>query len=237
MTERFKTPDYVLLDLDRTLLNTEAAMADYVALIRQHDANLSNRLYWAWRQAEDSNESFDARRFLIEEVVMERVPQSTVDQFDKLFSIPDQVDYSYLNDGAGELLQALDERQVPHGVLTYGSVEWQTLKLQASGLDALPHIVTQQRAKGRVLTSWMQPSGEIKLPKKLTDRYKALGGGTLSSVVLVDDKLEALVGLPDGVTGYWYTDKVATKSARITTVVGDVELGIVTDLRQILGII
>ncbi len=237
MTERAKSPDYVLLDLDRTLLNTEAVMLSYVKLIGRYDANLSNRLYWAWRQAEDMNESFDARAYLDEEVMMERSRQDAVDQFDQAFATASHDDEDFLNNGAAELLQGLEQRQIPHGILTYGSPTWQGLKLSVSGLGDLPHLVTQQRQKGRVITSWAAANGEIKLPTKLTKRYRLIGNRTLTSVILVDDRLEALVGLPAAVDGYWYTDKESKPEVCIASEAGKSQIGIINHLQQVLDIV
>lgn len=101
-----------------------------------------------------------------------------------------------LNNGARELLTSLRERSIPFGILTYGSYEWQLLKLRTAGLDNVPYLITEVSGKGRLLRSWVDADNYIILPKEL-------GGYYARSIVMIDDKVREFNDIPlDLVKGY-----------------------------------
>ena len=93
---------------------------------------------------------------------------------------------------AEELLRILQERQLPFGVVTYGGKEWQEAKLAASGLMAMPHLVTDVKEKGYLLSSWRQADKTFLLPDVLTGENRLQA----KNLVFIDDNPVSFVGIP-----------------------------------------
>ncbi len=86
------------------------------------------------------------------------------------------------------------------GILTYGDMVDQRMKLGIVGLESAPVYFTDTPDKGFLIASWQQPDGTFLLPAEY-------GGGVASKISLEDDKLRAFQGLPRGAYGVWITDK------------------------------
>jgi hypothetical protein len=84
------------------------------------------------------------------------------------------------------------------GILTYGAIRDQTIKLQLVGLQDEKFIVTDTHQKGRLIASWKSPSGQYQLPHQF-------GGQAVDSITLDDDTLDSFVGLPSDASGQWIT--------------------------------
>lgn len=188
---------YIILDLDRTLLNTEMIGLMYEAIIRQKDARLADDLLLAKKEVESRGISFDLHDF-----VKKSVSHDTQVDFDKHL-IEQCSQQSVLNDGATQLLGSLKQRDVAHGILTFGNPGWQKLKLEASGLDYLPALISGERHKSHLIRSWQTVNGDFVLPDELAGHE--MGTSQLvSSIVLIDDKAVSFQDLPMNVTGIWY---------------------------------
>lgn len=100
---------------------------------------------------------------------------------------------------ARELLQILDERSLPYGIVTYGVEEaWQLIKLEAAKLLYVPHLVTHIEEKGQLLTGWKQSDGSFLIPPALTQDFETI---RVNEIILVDDKAKSFWGTPEGVRG------------------------------------
>ncbi len=182
---------YYILDLDRTLFNTEKAMDVMRGVVALHDSNLASALAQRFEEYTLLGESFSVRDFIIENVGEEEMAKIEV----KYHEVGLQQDL--LHDGATELLayiRAKDNTEL--GILTYGSPQGQTMKINAAtGLEGIPFLVTSETFKGALIASWRQDDDLYHLPEEL-------GGFITDSIVFVDDKPFSFKGLPIDIVGY-----------------------------------
>lgn len=183
---------FYVLDLDRCLANTDKLFALFEYIVLEEKVVGKEILGALRKEVEKTGGSFDATVHLREYL-------AASDQQDMLLSIKDRFlkaspDYDFFEPGARALLLFLTNNSFPFGILTYGGKVWQTMKLQAMGLETVPHIITDVQAKGKVIAGWKQQSGEFLIPPDL-------GGGSYENVLLVDDKFVSFEGLPQGAYG------------------------------------
>lgn len=195
MSEKLNLSDtYVILDLDRTMLDTELANVLYQNVVREYDADLADQLIMAKDEAERDGMSFDLHQYIGRFVSPEER-----ERFDERFVEIAQT-APLLAPGGEDLLEWLQEREVAHGVLTYGNYTWQKLKLRASGLDRLPHMVTPDSHKAHVLRAWQAASGEFHLPPEMV-RHDLGARAIFKAIFLADDKPVSFEDLPPNVYG------------------------------------
>lgn len=198
MTSHVNT--FYLLDLDRTLFDTQGASDILIQLVDE----LSHELAQHIRSQIDAFNQIGAS-FAIRDVIVEQVGEVKAKAIEHAF-ITEGKRRSLLLEGAIELMA--DVGQPParqFGIMTYGSVKGQTMKLIAAQLDNVPHSIIQQKRKGEVIATW-QRDGGYQLPPEL-------GGVFASELVFVDDRLFSFEGLPEDVTAYWVTQELALLDA------------------------
>lgn len=182
---------YYILDLDRTLLDTHAAADMMRDATSWSNASLAGELT---QKIEDSSlfgEGFSLRDFIVEKVGEEGLVAIEA-KYRELMLNKD-----VLMPGARELMEFIQSLpDTNFGILTYGSPTGQSLKIEASGLGAIPYLVTQETFKGDLITSWRIQPGMYQLPEEL-------GGKTTSQIVFVDDKPFSFKGLAADCRGYW----------------------------------
>lgn len=99
------------------------------------------------------------------------------------------------------------ERLIMHGdfrdgrafFLTHGVQASQMTKLSALGLSNFPYIITQDLAKGELISGWREANGKYRVSTMQNIDIVA------DELALVDDKTVSMLGLPsseDGVTGF-----------------------------------
>lgn len=181
---------FYILDLDRTMLDTIKTTKCMEGVIALHDRNLSAVFM---QKFEDSNllgESFSIRDFITEQVG-ELEMQKIAVKFMAMTATQD-----LLMPGAKELMTYI--RSLPStalGIMTYGSLLGQTMKIEASGLGEIPFLVTPETFKGAVIAGWRQDDNLYHLPEEL-------GGYSVKEVIFVDDKPFSFKGLPIDCRGY-----------------------------------
>jgi hypothetical protein len=182
---------YYILDLDRTLFNTEKSMEVMRGVVAMHDPDLASRLAQQFEEYTQLGESFSVRDFIIENVGEEKMQTIEPEYHEK------GLGQDLLNEGARELLsyiRAKNDTQL--GILTYGSPLGQAMKINAAaGLEGLPFMVTSETFKGSLIATWRQDDDAYHLPEEL-------GGFVTKDIIFVDDKPFSFKGLPVDIVGY-----------------------------------
>lgn len=179
------------LDFDRCLGNVDEMYGLYGSIVQQHTHITENDMTAARQEIEASGESFDLLSYVAAQLGSAAVLQIVANEFVRVGQ-----GRQLLHDGASELIHTLEADPVVHfGIVTYGSPDWQTLKLKASGLASYPTYITPHPDKGRIVAGWYDGSRFV-VPAEL-------GGVAAEHFVLVDDKARAFRELPDAARGYW----------------------------------
>lgn len=172
----------VLIDLDRTLLDTERCFEWLTKLVNEIFGLDPNAQKQAKVQSEASGESFDPLSYIQSEIE-EEVFQAKYTQLEARFC---ESSVSLLFPDAVGFLDMMFP--LPHVVMTYGNSLWQKLKIKACGFKG-GFLVVGSPHKGRLIQQWIhnQSSG-ASFPQGVV-------------ICLIDDKLEAFEGLPDSCYG------------------------------------
>lgn len=198
MTSSVKT--FYILDLDRTIFDTIGASDVLIGLVAAHSEELAHHIR---TQIDEYNQI--GASFAIRDVIVEQVGEARALEIEAAF-IAAGAKQSLLLPGAKELNEYIGALpSAARGILTYGSVKGQTMKIIAAGLHAAPFMITQQKHKGQLIASWKQDNG-YHLPAEL-------GDFVAEKVVFVDDRIFSFEGLPDDVEGYWITQELAVLDA------------------------
>ena len=182
---------FYLLDLDRTLLDTEKSANLLRTVVAQHSPALAVELA---RNVEDYSllgESFSMRDFIVE-----KVGEAEATEIERRF-IAAASGQDLLNVGARELMAYIRSlSDATFGILTYGLLGGQTMKIRAAGMADVPSLVTSETFKGEQISSWRGEDGVYHLPEEL-------GGGMATTIAFVDDKPFSFKGLTADCRGYW----------------------------------
>jgi hypothetical protein len=196
---------FYLLDLDRTLLDTVKLTEHLFQIVSQHDAQIATELTEKAEQDYLRGAPFAAR-----EEIEARLGAETTDEIERQLLANEQHEQLLLP-GA---LRMIEFARPNAGILTYGELRGQTMKLKAVRLETLPHLITSHRAKGELISMWHQADGRYRLPVEF-------GSASVQQVVLVDDRLISFQGIPAQARGYWVTQKPPT-TAEISVVPANV---------------
>lgn len=182
---------FYVLDLDRTLYNTIKGAKIMEEVISLHNTELAVALAQRFREASSLGESFAIRDFIVE-IVGE-------DEMQKIEVAHRQTarEQDLLNPGARELIAYIRaKKDAELGILTYGSLLGQTLKMAATlGLEHIPYLITSETFKATFIASWRQDDGFYHVPDEL-------GGFVAREIVFVDDKPFSFKGLAVDCRGY-----------------------------------
>ncbi len=196
ITPAKKVETFYLLDFDRCLASTEKFQ---LLLERVVEKQTSIKVAEIRQARHDFIGSFDLASY-----VRGRLTTMHQDGEERWIRIESEfVDMALgedlLEPGAHELLHALDSRELPYGIVTYGGDAWQRAKIAAAGLLYVPHLVTDQKEKGVLIASWQREDG-YQLPQEL-----AGDDAFARRLVFVDDKPFSFWGLPANVRGICVT--------------------------------
>jgi hypothetical protein len=186
---------FYILDFDRCVGNTNALFDQFERTVMEHTGMTA----WSLRNVRDEVEavgdSFDTATYVRAQLKLGNL-EGEWHQLEESF-VTSCEKVNTLNPGARELMTWLEQRQLPYGTVTYGEQTWQRLKLRASGLEKMPCFITDNKHKSVLFKTWQGSDGRFTLPEEL-------GGGTYSSIVLVDDKAVSFDGFPSLPShGYW----------------------------------
>ena len=196
---------FQLIDLDRTLFNTSKFTKLITNGVDKLTPGLGAELDQHFEAAYKQGETFFVLRHLRE--------QYGDDWFEAL--VADIIDThgaeAFLLPGFKERLAFAEAYSAAHpgwGILTYGDLQDQTIKLRIAGLDTAPVLLTDTPDKGAIIASWQLEDGTYHLPG-------AFGDQIVDSVTFEDDKLRAFYDMPKNATGVWITQDPQAKE-RIT---------------------
>lgn len=199
------------IDLDQTSLDTDKIFDETAIICEAKGYVEANVLRGARIELEATGGSFDTMGYLSKKGVSEQELEELAILLGANLEGKD-----FLYPDAHEFYETLDSRNYPNLSLTWGSPRTQMPKLQASGLDRRPYLITDMKKKGELIQSWRSPEG-----------YKvvAAAGQILLARcgVLVDDKPKSFEGLPEDWTGFLVRRTAPRRSQR-----GDVPERVVT---------
>lgn len=187
---------FYVLDLDRCLANTEKLQAFLQHVIERELGILPEEMNLARREYERAGGSFDTAGYVMGVLDGKGIDGPAVWHDITRMFIQEAETQDMLEPYAAELLRRLRSVGARFGIVTYGSDAWQLTKLEAAGLGDIPHIVTHDQAKARLIASWQSAEGFLLPP--------LLGGGRAllaQQLVFIDDKPVSFIGLPVGVQG------------------------------------
>ncbi len=198
---------FYIVDFDRTLADSDKLLGVFIEVVNQYIDLPMKKVHQIDADVKAKGDSFDTATFVRDELAA----QSRASEWDKLQQqfIHESRSLNMLLPGAAALLEFLDGRGDRYGILTYGNPLWQHLKLSASGFNRVKRIVTTNKHKGVLISTWQQRSGVFALPSEL-------GGGVAARVVLIDDKAASFDGFPgEPSCGYQVLDYAAALPAQL----------------------
>lgn len=226
------TPDnraetFYIVDFDRTLADSDKLLQVFVEITNQYIRLPLERIQKIDADVKAKGDSFDTASYVRDRLA----EQDALDLWERLEKqfIHESRALNMLLPGANELLAHLNRQHMAHGILTYGNPLWQHLKLTASGFNHVHRIVTTDKHKGRLISSWQQPDGMFHLPPEF-------GGRIVGRIVLIDDKAASFEGFPPEPShGYQPLDYTTALPAQL----GDVPRNIthVTSLHQVIDML
>ena len=196
--EKTAVDTFYVLDLDRCLVNTEKLQLLLQQIIQRELGILPDEMNLARREYERAGGSFDTAGYVMGVLDGKNLDGPAVwHEITRIFIRESQAQ-DMLQPYASELLRRLDTLGARFGIVTYGNDAWQLTKLEAASLSAIPHLVTHDVAKARLIASWQHQEGFL-VPTLLA----GAGGSPLIArqLVLIDDKPVSFIGLPAGARG------------------------------------
>lgn len=185
---------FYAIDFDRCLSDTNRLNDIFYAVVGRYKEIDVDRLKQKRKEVEEPGGTYD-QTVLLRELL-------STDQLVELLEAfqAEAKQYGVLTAGSAELLGAIEARGFAFGIVSYGSIAWQSAKIKASGLEQLPSMIIDHKEKGKVIAQWQQPDKTFVIPAGLF-----LDGISrrAKTVVLIDDKASAFPGLPKEARGYW----------------------------------
>jgi hypothetical protein len=172
------------------MLDTPKATEVMEGVIAMHDADLSLALTQKFDESSSLGESFSMRDFIVEtvgEAEMEKIETKYLEVIK---------DRDVLMPGAKELIEHIQAQpNVKFGIMTYGSIPGQMMKIKGAGLGDVPALISMETYKGALIAGWRRDDDLYHLPEEL-------GGFTAETIVFIDDKPFSFKGLPIDCRGY-----------------------------------
>lgn len=175
-----------LLDFDRTI-----SSVDVVSRMVAHVCE-ELKLDYSLLEREHARTEARGESFVVTELFKQLWPEYYAQFQHKLHEI-DQLESVFPD--AATFLARLEGQGDQFAIITFGDREWQTMKLQFSGLIDKPHIICDSPHKADLIRTW-QHDTMFRLPLEDGTYVEA------NHLTLVDDKAVAFDGLPDMVQGF-----------------------------------
>ena len=216
---------FYIVDFDRTLADSDKLLQVFIEITNQYIILPLSQVEKIDADVKAKGDSFDTASYVRNHLA----DQGDLDLWDRLEKqfIHESRSLNMLLPGANELLDFLNQNNLAHGVLTYGNPMWQHLKLTAAGFNHVHRIVTTNKHKGLLISSWQKDDDLFHMPSEF-------GGATARRVVLIDDKAASFEGFPgQPSTGYQVLDLASALPAQLGSVPGNVTH--VTTLREVIN--
>jgi hypothetical protein len=181
---------FAVLDLDRTLLNTDALVdAMFLALLNHGIGEEQVQIDLMFVNSK-AGQSFSLMEYFIAEhgrPLYELVMQDVTD----LAATDERFAHRLLIPGTIGLLDALDESDIPYMIMTFGETENQEFKLrllsasldkQRNELNAL--ITSEPKKADWIMSTWMGEDGRFHVPSLAPAQTPLIA----DEVIVVDDK-------------------------------------------------
>ncbi len=199
---------FFIVDFDRTLARTDELRLLFRRILLQETPVTEEQMTHG--EMSHAN-SFDVATY-VREVLGKTMQSSEIETLlqgvRRLFIEEAKQHYvSLLEPYAAELLGDLEDDQRPFGILTTGGQEWQQLKIEATRLDKVPHLIIETSRKSDLLTSWRHGDGFL-----LPDALSGMASCVAKTIVFLDDKPISFEGIPDGVLGIWVLPVASAKA-------------------------
>ncbi|TAL14840.1 hypothetical protein EPN95_01275 [Patescibacteria group bacterium] len=184
---------FYAIDFDRCLSDTDKLDKIFYTLADEEYPQLdAAELLRARNEVEDTGRTFDQIGAL-QKVFNESELADFLDVF-----INRAIKEDVLSPSARDFIKALESHNLQYGLVTFGGIRWQQVKIKASGVDSIPTLITDHTGKGEIIAKWQQADGTFLIPSDLTTKELYV-----KTVVLLDDKAIAFSGLPQAARGYW----------------------------------
>lgn len=196
--DNYSGDNFFIVDFDRTLVDSDKLFEVFLEISNRYITIPIEQIELAQQDIRQRGDSFDTAGYVRDCLNKE----GRRDEWEKLIKlyIHESRSLNYLLPGAHELIEWLKVQKKSYGILTYGNPMWQHLKIAASGFKHVNHIITEEKAKGKIITSWKQQDGRYKLPE-------AFGSHVVEAIRLIDDKAVSFTSFPpEPSRGYWVID-------------------------------
>lgn len=189
-------PEFWAIDFDRCIGNVDTIYRLFERIAKSVIPTFDvSAMESARFELESAGGSFDMLAHVRQYASDESVYQAVVEVFLREAA---EVRDNLLNTGVRELMEYLEQRSAPYGIVSFGHIDWQTLKIIAVGLGDVPRLIVDNHHKGEVIAGWRQGDG-FALPADLSGSDELVS----TSIILVDDKAVSFIGLPADARGYW----------------------------------
>lgn len=193
---------YLLLDLDRVLYNTDVLSKLYLDTIHSISPDSAQKI--ARKEADERGGGFDIASY-------SRTVLSP-EQFQRALSIccvqARRRPSKHYMPGARDALAYLRSCNHQYGIFTYGNLEWQRLKLSIIDCGDIPHYITSNPDKPAQIKRWYNEEMDaFILPTTLKAHQP------IHTLVMVDDKISNVTGLPARASGAHITAGATTPTA------------------------
>ncbi|MCA9327734.1 HAD hydrolase-like protein, partial [Candidatus Saccharibacteria bacterium] len=159
------TPEFYIVDFDRTLVDSDKLTEVFIEIADQYGAISREQVAKADADMKQTGDSFDTAGYVRDHLTREGRMDAWED-LEKQF-IHECRSLNMLLPGAAELLEWLAQHGKRYGILTYGNPLWQRLKITAAGFKHVRHIILEQKEKGKLVSSWQENNGIFRIPEAL----------------------------------------------------------------------
>jgi FMN phosphatase YigB (HAD superfamily) len=198
MTQTKVLDVFYIIDFDRTLARSDDLRLLFEEVAFAETAIAPERIKQGELMYRNNFDVAGYLRGLLRETMSSDKAEIILDRVRRLF-VEKAREEDLLEPYASALLSELRERQAAFGILTSGGEEWQQIKIEATGLNDIPHLVIETSRKSELISRWRRPDDIFVIPKKLS----GIAACEARKIVFLDDKPVSFEAMPEGVEGIW----------------------------------